>query len=224
MHAQDTPAALSGDNTAIVKKCPDFEVTGDGSNTAWKNTEWINLTPHGKGMNYATKVKILYSSLGVYCMFHCTDNKITSTMKGDFLDLYREDVVEAFFWTDERIPVYFEYELSPYNFELPIMVPNINGYFLGWTPWHYEGKRLTRHAAKIITDERDSSNIVAWIAEFFIPFELLKPIVKDPPGSGTRWRANFYRLDYDDGVSRWTWMPVERNFHDYRHFGTLIFE
>ena len=57
------------------------------------------------------------------------DSAIVSTMKGDFLDLWHEDVVEAFFWTDERVPVYFEYELSPLNYELPIMVPNYDGNF-----------------------------------------------------------------------------------------------
>jgi hypothetical protein len=60
-------------------------------------------------------------------------------MQGDFLDLWNEDVVEAFFWTDESNPIYFEYELSPLNYELPILVPNNKGKFLGWLPWHYEG-------------------------------------------------------------------------------------
>ncbi len=32
----------------------------------------------------------------------------------------------------------------------------------------------------------------------FVPFELLKPLANVPPKSGTRWRANFYRMDYDD--------------------------
>ncbi len=55
----------------------------------------------------------MYSDSGIYCLYQCTDSAIISTLKGDFLDLWKEDVVEAFFWTDERIPVYFEYELSP---------------------------------------------------------------------------------------------------------------
>ena len=44
---------------------------------------------------------------------------------GDFLDLYNEDVVEVFLWPDESFPVYFEYEVSPLNYELPIIIPKL---------------------------------------------------------------------------------------------------
>ena len=40
----------------------------------------------------------------------------------DFEDIFNEDVVEAFFWPEESSVIYFEYELSPYNYELPILV------------------------------------------------------------------------------------------------------
>ena len=60
---------------------------------------------------------------------------------------------EVFLWTDERDPVYFEYEISPLGRELPIMVPNIDGKFLGWLPWHYEGDRKIRKATSAIGGE-----------------------------------------------------------------------
>jgi hypothetical protein len=130
--------------------------------------------------------------------------------------LYNEDVVEIFFWTDESKPLYFEYELSPHNFELPILVPNSNGKFLGWLPWHYEGDRKTRHATRI-TDK-------AWTAEFFIPYTLLMPLDNVPPVKGTKWRCNFYRIDYDSGSSEWSWQKTRINFHDFKKFGTILFD
>ncbi len=39
----------------------------------------------------------------------------------------------------------------------------------------------------------------SWTAEFYIPYALLKPIISGPPVKGSRWRANFYRIDYDHG-------------------------
>ena len=39
------------------------------------------------------------------------------------MDLWNEDVFEVFLWTDERYPVYLEYEISPLNHELPILDP-----------------------------------------------------------------------------------------------------
>ncbi|MCA1759873.1 MAG: carbohydrate-binding family 9-like protein, partial [Bacteroidales bacterium] len=124
--------------TLIVKKCADFEITGDGSAAAWENTDWIDL-PQRKPETkvYGTKAKVLYSETGIYFLFDCQDNKLNSTIKEDNEDLWEEDVVEIFLWTEEDFPVYFEYELSPLNYELPILVPNNKGRFLGWLPWHY---------------------------------------------------------------------------------------
>ncbi|NLH16473.1 MAG: hypothetical protein GX455_07840, partial [Phycisphaerae bacterium] len=45
------------------------------------------------------------------------------------------------------------------------------------------------------------------------------------PKPGTRWRANFYRVDYDDNKSiGWDWARVGPSFHEYDKFGTLVFE
>jgi hypothetical protein len=142
-------------------------------------------------------------------------------LREDFSDLFNEDVVEAFFWTDVRLPMYFEYEIAPFNYELPILVPNINGNFLGWRPWHYEDGRKTRHATHVI---KNNGNVVAWTAEFFIPYKLLKPMTNIPPAKGKTWRANFYRIDYDEKPSAWSWQLTRTNFHDYERFGTLLFK
>lgn len=213
------------DSIIKVTKSADFKINGKGNDANWKNVEWITLTPHQLvEPGYNTQVKILYSDTGIYCLFKCGDTKITATLKKDFLDLYNEDVVEVFFWTDENVPIYFEYELSPLNYELPILVPNIGGNFLGWRPWHYEGLRRTRHKTFITKDKSKGDSVISWTAEFFIPYALLAPMSNVPPQKGTRWRANFYRLDYDRGQARWSWRPIRKNFHDFERFGTLIFE
>ena len=59
----------------------------------------------------------------------------------------------------------------------------------------------------------------------FIPFELLTPLRNTNPQPGTKWRANFYRMDYDDGTTTaWDWARVGNSFHEYKKFGTLVFE
>jgi len=199
----------------------DFDISGKGNSGAWKKTDWINLEQRDtSGYCYKTKVKSLYSDTGIYFLFDCEDSVITSTLNSDYADLYNEDVVEVFLWTSEEYPFYFEYELSPHNFELPIMVPNVRGDFFGWKPWHYEGDRKTRHATSINVED---GKIKGWKAEMFIPFALLKPLDHVPPDKGTEWRVNMYRIDYDKEPSDWTWQPVKTNFHDYEHFGTFKF-
>jgi len=67
--------------------------------------------------------------------------------------------------------------------------------------------------------------VTAWTAEFFIPYTLLTPMTNVPPKNGSRWRANFYRIDHDMGETTWQWQEVrEENFHDYEKFGTIVFE
>ena len=209
-----------------VKPTEDFEVTGDGSNDAWKKAAWEALNKRAGPHPYETKVKVLYSKKGLYVLMEATDTKLTATIKEDFENLWLEDVFEVFLWPDERDPVYFEYEISPLNRELPIIVPNLEGKFLGWRPWHYDGPRKIRKATSAIGGPvKSGADVLGWKAECFIPYELLKPLRNTSPGPGTRWRANFYRMDYDDKtVTSWDWARVGGDFHEFQKFGTLVFE
>jgi hypothetical protein len=219
--------AVNEHDSVLVRRSKDFSVTGDGKSVEWQNTRWIKLRQQSsENPAYETKVKILYSATGMYFLFNCSDKKVTSSMKSDNLHLWEEDVVEVFLWTDEKFPVYFEYELSPFNYELPIMVPNNKGKFLGWLPWDYVGDRKTRHATSVTGgDLVNGGSITGWMAEIFIPFKLLTPLSNVPPESGSRWRANMYRIDYDSGTEiPFEWQKTSQTFHEYEKFGTFIFE
>jgi hypothetical protein len=210
-----------------VRPADDFEVTGTGEHAGWERAEWVTLRRRQpEGHPYESRFKILYSGTGLYFLMEGTDRKLTATMNEDFMDLWNEDVFEVFLWTDERYPAYFEYEISPLNRELPILIPNFDGQFLGWRPWHYERDRLTRKATSIIGGPKQSqAAIQGWRAEFFIPYQLLKPLQNVPPKPGTKWRANFYRMDYDEGRrTQWEWARVGNNFHEYQRFGELLFQ
>jgi hypothetical protein len=219
------PAANA--KTLRVRATPDFPVTGDGSAGAWTRATWEPLSKRTTaGLPYDTQIKVLYSSKGLYVLMSATDKKISATFMNDFEDLWTEDVFEIFLWPDERDSIYFEYEISPLNRELPILVPNLGGTFLGWRPWHYEGGRKIRKATTAVGGQLVSGGrVTGWKAEVFIPFELLSPLRNVPPKAGTSWRANFYRMDYDDGrTTSWDWCRVGPSFHEYKKFGTLVFD
>jgi predicted TIM-barrel fold metal-dependent hydrolase len=210
-----------------VRPTDDFEVTGDGSAAAWKKADWVPLHRRTKdGQDYESHFKLLHSKTGIYVLFEGADRKITATLKEDFSDLWTEDVFEAFFWPDERQPLYFEYEISPLNVELPILIPNLDGKLLGWRPWHYDGKRKIRKATSAQGGElKSGASVSGWRAEVFIPYELFTPLQNVPPKAGGRWRANFYRMDYDDGkTTSWDWARVGPSFHEFQKFGALIFD
>jgi hypothetical protein len=211
-----------------VKKIDsDFEVTGDGSAPAWNQTEWQPLSRVNGETTYQSRIKVLYSDTGIYFLADCEDNKLTCTMTEDFDNIFKEDVIEVFLWTLQDENLYFEYEISPLEVELPILVANHEPTgFQGWRPWHYEGNRKTRKATSVRGGKKESmAEVDGWSAEFFIPFALLKGVGNVPPESGTIWRANMYRIDYDSGTTQWAWeTDAGSNFHNFREFGTFVFE
>jgi hypothetical protein len=215
---------VTGKNAKLkVRHTADFEVTGNGTDPAWNATEWIVLSRIKGSSPYATRVKLLYSDKGIYALYDCSDSRITATLREDFTSLWKEDVVEMFLWPDETFPIYLEYELSPLNYELAILVPNIHGRSAGWMPWNYHGAKKTRKAATVVRSAGEK--ITGWIGEFFIPYALLSPLQHVPPKKGTEWRANMYRIDYDDAESAyWSWQPVNESFHEFEKYGTLVFD
>lgn len=145
-------------------------------------------------------------------------------MNVDFMHLWNEDVVEVFLWTNERFPVYFEYELSPLNYELPILVSNEHGDIVRWIPFLYNKDRMASHATVILGKKISGSKIKGWMAEFYIPYKLLRPLTNIQPKPGSRWRINLYRKDYDKGVSDWSWQAIDTSSHEYKKFGILLFD
>jgi hypothetical protein len=216
----------NGPDPLPVKRCTDFAITGKGENAAWQKTGWINLHQIDTGKPYETKYKILYSSKGIYVLFSGDDEKITSTFENDFDNLFNADVFEVFFHPDPSTPLYFEYEISPLNKELVLLIPNVKGGAYGWTPWHYSGERKVKKNVHIEGGQMQAgATIRSWSAELFFPYALLSPLSNIPPKSGTIWNANFCRLDYDSGnMIKWSWSPVERSFHEFKKFRSIRFE
>lgn len=210
-----------------VARTDDFTVDGTGAAAAWQGAEWVILQrrPGGR-LDYESRFKMLYSDRGLYVLLDGTDQRLTATLQEDFLNLWTEDVFEFFLWPDESQTIYFEYEISPLGYELPILVPNHQGKFLGWRPWNYGGSRAVSKSTSVRGGPKESSATIAgWTAEVFVPYDLLRPLGNVPPRPGATWRANVYRVDYDGGqTTGWDWARVGPSFHEFRGFGELRFE
>lgn len=210
-----------------VAACDDFEMDGRGSAPAWEKASWIALSRReAEGLEYGARVRMLYSATGLYILLDGDDRRLTATHTDDFAHLWTEDVFEVFIWPDERYPIYFEYEISPLGAQLPLLVPNFNGELHGWRPWRDEPQRRIRKAVTVSGGpQRSGAAISGWRAEVFVPYDLLRPLQNVPPKPGTRWRANFYRIDYDRAPSTsWDWARVGPSFHEFQKFGTLVFQ
>ncbi len=212
----------------IIKQTFDFEVTGNPDTIHWSKTEW-NEIPFllGNGKKAETKVRLLYSNTGIYVFFYCEDDRLTATLQQNNLELWNEDVVEVFFQPNSTQPNYFEYEISPLNFELPLIIYNDKGKLNRWIPYHLTDIPGTRHAALVQRSPgQTGTDIISWTAEFFIPFGMMKPVMDELPHSGVRWKGNLYRVDYDHqkDASLWALYKNSGNFHEYDNFGLFYFE
>ena len=223
-----TGCASSPRREYVVKHVTDFEVTGTGSAPAWQQAPWMTLGVLQGSLDYRTRAKALYSDAGVYLLFHCEDDRLTSPFKNDFENLYDGDVVEAFFWPDERERTYFEYEIAPTGLELPLLVANTGTTYMGWLPWQYTAERKVRKATSVTGGRKEhGAEVGGWSAEVFIPFALLRGLNNVPPKPRSRWRTNLYRIDYDAGPKNatfWTWNPLKKvDYHRIDEFGTFVF-
>ena len=227
-YAQENGNSVSAEatKTVLIRKTNDFHITGDGTADNWGKTSWIDIVQRtASASKLTTRAKILYSSTGIYVLFNCQDNRLTVTLQKDFLDLWNEDVVEVFLQPEPGKPAYFEYELSPLNFELPIIIFNESGKLNSWQPFHYEADRKTQHATNITGGERKTNaSVEGWTAEIFLPYQLMRPVLNKRPASGSSWKGNLYRIDYDSGESLWSWQLNSGNFHEYEKFGIFLFE
>ncbi len=208
-----------------IAAADDFALSGRGDHPAWSTAVPYTL-PLVQGVSaYATEVRALYSPTGLYVLFDCEDSILTADLTEPFSDLYTQDVVEVFLKPEEGLPVYFEYELSPLDVELALMmVAHENGRH-GWLPFHYDGARRTRHATAIRGRQASGAACTGWSAEMFIPYALLLGLPGLPPKSGHVWRVNFCRLDYDGATdARWALAhSPEEGFHATRAYDTLQF-
>ena len=214
------------DTPLVIKKCADFTLTGTGDNGEWKKTNWIPLNQIDRSeKKLDTKIKILYSSTGIYVLFSGEDEKITSTYTKDFDKLYNGDVFEVFFHPVTTEPVYFEYEISPLSKELVLLIWNRKGKLGQAVPWNYEENKVSKRVRVTGGPAKHNSVIQRWTAELFFPYQGLTFFGNVPPKSGTRWNANFCRLDYDSGkMVKWSWSPIKVTFHEFDKYLPVQFE
>jgi hypothetical protein len=196
--------------------------------TLFPELTWHDCVETGdRKAGYATRCQIGWSEGGLYLVVDCEDKRLTSSQLPDFADLYTEDVVEIFLWPEESKALYFEYEISPFGAELPLLVPNTDGTFMGWLPWHYEGERRVQKQVVVRGGDAVAGGAIeGWSVALHIPFALLKGMGNVPSSAGTVWRGNVCRMDYDqEPCAKWSLSPgVGGEFHRFGEFANFQFE
>lgn len=210
-----------------LKRSDDFALGTAGAERAWARADWAELTHVGGRRPMETRVRALWSERGIYVQFDCVDFCLSGALDRDGADLYTGDVAEIFLQPRRELPVYLEYELSPLDAELPLLVCNSGADFHGWLPFHYEGERRAVHRTRVRGGRKEADAACeGWTAECFLPFALWTGVLERPPESGDVWAGNFFRIDYGaEGADRWAWASAcGTEFHDYRKFDRIRLE
>ena len=176
---------------------------------------------------YPTRFKMLYSAAGLYVLMDGEDRTLTATFKEDFLDLWTEDVFEFFLWPDATLPGLLRVRGLATRFRAAHHGAQFRRPVLWLAPVALRGRAEDpegrRRQGRPGHDGRDHHGLVGRGVRPVRPAQAAVQNV--PPTSGTRWRANVYRMDYDGGrTASWNWSPVRGTFHQPDKFGTLVFE
>ena len=179
------------------------------------------------GNRQATDVAVLYDDRAVYALFVCEDKHINSVETRPNGNVYLDSCVEFFAQPDpDAHPEYFNFEANC-----------CGTVHLGWCPDRHGRKLagpevhdLIRVKTSIAPPTRvESPNDDGWWLAVELPFEALSRFggFKVAPASGTRWRANFYRIGGRTDVQYGCWNRNDcekPDYHQSKYFGNVIFE
>jgi Carbohydrate-binding family 9 len=230
LYGQSAQSPACGEDTAFIRRTPDFLITGRGDDSAWSKTSWQNFIKiDSGGKNYRSQSKMLYSDKGLYLLFTGDDQKISTRNYKDDEEIYEGDVFEFFLQADSTKPAYFEYEINQLNRQLILILSGAPNKNIAWSPWGYEYKLNPAIQKKVVIgkgSKKPGAAIGGWTAEIFFPYEIFGLLPGVPPKSGSAWKGNFCRIDYDSGkMLQWSWSKkIKTSFHELENFGYIIFE
>lgn len=176
----------------------------------------------GSTPRLATLLHLFRDEANLYLLFSGVDSTIVATMYEHDEPLWQEDVLEAFI-APSSLERYLEIEVNPLGTLFDAAIHSPGGSRESMTTdlgWACAGMWTSTRRVR-----RYTSGLWRFETLLVLPFAGLGV---DPPRSGDRWRANFFRIDRDVelGDEYSSWRPTMRepaDFHVPEAFGVLEF-
>jgi len=180
----------------------------------WEKLEPVFLkdTVTGQPPVQPTILKTAWSKAALHVLFESADTEAWGTLTRHDDPLYNEEVVEVFLDPVGDLESYFEIEVSPLNVVCDLVLRRTRSGYQKEFGWDCEGLQTC-------VEKTETS----WTAELTIPFS---SICAEAPVVGSRWRANFFRIDRPRKTlaELSAWSPTGmRRFHVQQRFGILEF-
>lgn len=208
------PSSLPGLPELLCRPRILRDLSADPAAEIWHGVEAheFHLAADGRTPEQGTRVRCAWDADEWRVLFEVRDAHVWATLTDRGAMLYQEEVVEVFVDPVGDLSNYFEIEINPLNAVLEVVMRRNRSGYLKDFAWRCEGLRT---ATQRTPD--------GWCAELAIPF---RSLIADPPQPGTKWRANFCRIDRPPNVEReltaWS-APGRANFHTPERFGMVEF-
>lgn len=193
------------------------DLSADASALPWRGLPGVRFCDAvtAAAPKQGTEVRAAWSEEEWRLLFIADDTDPWATMTQRDAPLYEEETIEVFFDSVGDLESYFEIEVNPLGTVLDLVLRKSRSGYKADRAWQCEGLRtlVRRHDG-------------GWSAEMAIPFA---SVTNSPPRTGSRWRANFCRIDRPsrDGtlpreLTSWS-PPLRANFHTPERFGVIEF-
>jgi len=193
------------------------DLSADASALPWRGLPGVRFCDAvtAAAPKQGTEVRAAWSEEEWRLLFIADDTDPWATMTQRDAPLYEEETIEVFFDSVGDLESYFEIEVNPLGTVLDLVLRKSRSGYKADRAWQCEGLRtlVRRHDG-------------GWSAEMAIPFA---SVTNSPPRTGSRWRANFCRIDRPsrDGtlpreLTAWS-PPLRASFHTPERFGVIEF-
>lgn len=193
------------------------DLSADATTPFWRGLPGVRFCAAvtGAAPKQGTEVRAAWSEDEWRLLFIADDTNPWATMTQRDAPLYEEETVEVFFDPVGDLESYFEIEVNPLGTVLDLVLRKSRSGYKADRAWQCDGLRtlVRQHAG-------------GWSAEMAIPFASVTNL---PPRAGSRWRANFCRIDRPsrDGtlpreLTAWS-PPLRASFHTPERFGVIEF-
>jgi Carbohydrate family 9 binding domain-like len=211
--------------TFIRRTAEPITIDGRLDEPVWQRAEPLRLTRVEDGLptRFATVVRLLWDERYLYAAFACEDPDIWGTFTERDAHIYDEEVVEVFLDDDSDGVSYLEFEVSPRNVVLDLMVlTRAERTKLLWA-WDCEGLQTAVHVDGTLDNREDVDR--GWSVEIAIPWSEIFQAPNVPPKHGDRWRINLYRIDRARDADEYSaWSPTGAiDYNRPWRFGHAVF-
>ena len=176
--------------------------------------------------------KLLWDKDYLYISIEAKDKDIWATIKEHDGRLWQEDVLEAFFKPDRNRYIYYEFEFSPKNVTLDLMMLRRSDSGAQSFARSFEDRKSfesdLKSAVKIYGSLQNRNDIDdKWVLEAAIPLSAFKEISLSPK-IGDEWSFALCRYDYSvylkEGVEHSSTAKLSKlNFHLWEDYDWLLF-